>query len=51
MVYDLQKTWAKHVWTWYWPVADAPIVSNKNTHNFSPTPGWNAGIWKYVWKD
>ena len=51
LVHDLQRRWAQGVWNWYWPLQDSPIVSNKSVHGFSPTPGWNAGVWKYVWKE
>ena len=51
LVHDLQRTWAENVWVWYWPVQDSPIVSRKDVHGFRPTPGWNAGVWKYIWKE
>jgi ABC-type transport system substrate-binding protein len=49
LVHDLQRIWARNLWTFYYPVPDSPVIANRKVHNFIPTPGWNAGVWKYVW--
>ena len=51
VVHDLQRLWAQNLWTFYFPVPDSAIIANKSVQNFVPTPGWNAGVWKYVWLD
>ena len=49
LVHQIQRGFAKHVWKYYPPVPDSPIITTKRVRGYEPAGGWNGGAWKYVW--
>jgi len=49
LIHELQKVWARNLWTYYFPVPDSPVITSKRVRGYDPGASYQAGTWKYIW--